>query len=233
MSVITQSCPALSLPWTAARQAPLSVGFFRQEYWSGLPFLPPGDLPDPGIKPVSPVSPALQADSLPTEPSHQLLNIEMLLIWLVRAAAPSWPPTSSPPRQLPQAYPTASPGLPDSFPRPPRHPCSLFTSVLWFTSQAPEAGTDHQAALGGRASGPGRCEQGCPGSPWAASFARSPPAGSPGSQRSPPGPQDYPGHPQSAQLHLPASGGFRPPSAASSWASGWAGAGSPLPGGPG
>ena len=42
---------------------------FPGEYWSGFPFPPPGDLPDPGIKPASPVSPALQADSLPTEPS--------------------------------------------------------------------------------------------------------------------------------------------------------------------
>ena len=40
--------------WTAARQTPLSMGFSRQEYWSGLPFLPPGDLPDPGIEPTSP-----------------------------------------------------------------------------------------------------------------------------------------------------------------------------------
>ena len=44
-------------PGTINHQAPLSVGFFRQEYWSGLPF-PPGNLPDPGIKPTSPVSPA-------------------------------------------------------------------------------------------------------------------------------------------------------------------------------
>ena len=41
-------------PWTVAHQAPLSMGFSRQEYWSGLPFLTPGDLPDPGIKPLSP-----------------------------------------------------------------------------------------------------------------------------------------------------------------------------------
>ena len=46
----------------------MSMGFSRQEYWSGLPYPPPGDLPDPGIKPASPVSPALQADSLPAEP---------------------------------------------------------------------------------------------------------------------------------------------------------------------
>ena len=51
-------------PWTVARQAPLSMGFSRQESWSGLPCPPPGDFPDPQIKPESPVSPALQADSL-------------------------------------------------------------------------------------------------------------------------------------------------------------------------
>ena len=50
--------------WTAVCQAPLSVGFFRQEYWSGLPCPLPGDLPNPGIKPASPVSPSLQVDSL-------------------------------------------------------------------------------------------------------------------------------------------------------------------------
>ena len=52
-------------PWTVARQAPSSMGFSRQEYWSELPFPSSGDLPDPGIEPGSP---ALQADSLPTEP---------------------------------------------------------------------------------------------------------------------------------------------------------------------
>ena len=45
-------------PWTVSRQAPLSMGFSRQEYWSGLPLSPPGDLSDPGIKPTS-ASPAL------------------------------------------------------------------------------------------------------------------------------------------------------------------------------
>ena len=54
--------------WTVAQKAPLSMGFFRQEYCSGLPFPPPGDLPDPGIKPASPLSFALQADSLHDEP---------------------------------------------------------------------------------------------------------------------------------------------------------------------
>ena len=52
-------------PWTVACQAPLSMEFSRQEYWSGLPFPTPGDLPDPGIEPGSPT---LQADSLPAEP---------------------------------------------------------------------------------------------------------------------------------------------------------------------
>ena len=51
-------------PWTVACQAPLSMGFSRQEYWSGLPFPLPGDLPDPEIKSGSP---ALEADSLPSE----------------------------------------------------------------------------------------------------------------------------------------------------------------------
>ena len=51
--------------WTVACQAPLFREFFRQEYWSGLPFTTPGHLPDPGTEPVSFVSPALAADSLP------------------------------------------------------------------------------------------------------------------------------------------------------------------------
>ena len=52
-------------PWTVAHQAPPSMGFSRQEYWSELPFPSPGDLPDPGIEPRSP---ALQADALTSEP---------------------------------------------------------------------------------------------------------------------------------------------------------------------
>ena len=56
-------------PWTAAHQAPLSMGFSRQEYWSGLPFSYSRDLPDPGIEPLSPTAPTLQAESLPL--SHQ------------------------------------------------------------------------------------------------------------------------------------------------------------------
>ena len=57
------------------------MGFSRQEYWNGLPFPPPGDLPDPGIEPASPVSPALQAHSLLIEPSGKpLLSIEGFFI---------------------------------------------------------------------------------------------------------------------------------------------------------
>ena len=52
-------------PWTVAHQTPLSIGFSRQEYWSGLPFPSPGDLPNPGIEARSP---ALQADALSSEP---------------------------------------------------------------------------------------------------------------------------------------------------------------------
>ena len=62
-------------PWIVARQALLSREFSRQEYWSGLPSNPPGDLPDPAIKPVSS---ALQADSLPL--SHQKTNFVLTQI---------------------------------------------------------------------------------------------------------------------------------------------------------
>ena len=61
----------LSTSWTVALQALLSMGCLRQEYWSGLTFPPPGDLPDPGIESVSPESLALQADSLPLEPQGE------------------------------------------------------------------------------------------------------------------------------------------------------------------
>ena len=62
--LVTKLCPTLVTLWTVASQDPLSMGFSRQEYWSGLPFPPPRNLPNPGIKPRSP---ALQADSLLTE----------------------------------------------------------------------------------------------------------------------------------------------------------------------
>ena len=62
--LVAQSCLTLYNPLTAVRQAPLSTEFFRQAYWSDLPFSSPGNLPDPGIEPGFP---ALQANSLPTE----------------------------------------------------------------------------------------------------------------------------------------------------------------------
>ena len=55
---VAQSRLTLCNPWTVAHLAPLSMEFSRQEYWSGLPFPALGDLPDPGIEPISPVSPA-------------------------------------------------------------------------------------------------------------------------------------------------------------------------------
>ena len=61
-----QLCPTLCNLWTVAHQAPLSMGFCRQEYWSALPFASPGDLPNLGIEPEST---ALAADSLPL--THQ------------------------------------------------------------------------------------------------------------------------------------------------------------------
>ena len=67
-------------PGTVARQAPLSMGLSRQEYWSGLPCPPPGDLPDPGIESVSLAFPALQAGSLPTEPPRKPLGTWHLLL---------------------------------------------------------------------------------------------------------------------------------------------------------
>ena len=57
--------------WTIASQASLSMEFSRQEYWNGLPFLSPGDLPDPGIEPVSPTAPALTARFFPTRPTWE------------------------------------------------------------------------------------------------------------------------------------------------------------------
>ena len=65
--VCAQSCPTLCNPLDCSPPGSSVHGILRQGYWSGLSFLPPGDLPNPGIKPVSPVSLALQVDSLPIE----------------------------------------------------------------------------------------------------------------------------------------------------------------------
>ena len=70
--LVTKSCPTLATPWTVACQAPLFMGFPRQEYWSGLPFPSTGDLPNPGNKPRSP---ALWEDALTSEPPGQLIYV--------------------------------------------------------------------------------------------------------------------------------------------------------------
>ena len=79
--VCAQSYPTLETLWTIARQAPLSLGFSRQEYWSGLPFPSLGDLPDLGIEPRTPV---LQTDTLLSEPPNLYLFLIMDLHGLPR-----------------------------------------------------------------------------------------------------------------------------------------------------
>ena len=65
--LFAKSCPTLWTPWAVVLQVPLGMGFPRQEYWSQLPFLSPGDLPNPGIELVSLVSPALAGGFSTTE----------------------------------------------------------------------------------------------------------------------------------------------------------------------
>ena len=72
-SEVAQSCPTLCDPWTVAHRAPPSMGFSRQEFWSGLPFPSPGDLPNPGIEPRSPT---LQADVLTSAPPGKFLVVK-------------------------------------------------------------------------------------------------------------------------------------------------------------
>ena len=72
--------------WTVPHQVPLSMGFSRQEYWSGLPSLPPGDLPDPGIKPVSLTSPALVGEFFTTSATFLTATQiqRVLLLFVIR-----------------------------------------------------------------------------------------------------------------------------------------------------
>ena len=65
-------------PWTVAYQAPPSMGYFRQEYWSGVPFPSPGDLPDPGIEPRAPT---VQVDALTSEPPRKPSIVYKMLIY--------------------------------------------------------------------------------------------------------------------------------------------------------
>ena len=83
-SVVSNS----AIPWTIVHQIPLSMEFCRQEYWSGLPFPSPGDLPNPGIKPRSP---AFQADTLPSEPRGNQTQVSHIAgrfftCWVTREA---------------------------------------------------------------------------------------------------------------------------------------------------
>ena len=70
--------PLFAVLWTIAHQTPLSMGFSRQEYWSGLPCPPPGDLPNSGIKLVSFAAPGLQVDSLPLSHQRSPLHLRLL-----------------------------------------------------------------------------------------------------------------------------------------------------------
>ena len=67
-------------PWTVARQAPLSMEFSGQDYWSGLPCPPPEGFPDQGLKPLSPAAPALQVDSLPLCLQGNLAFVYLVLL---------------------------------------------------------------------------------------------------------------------------------------------------------
>ena len=75
--LVIKSCPTLANPWTSACQTPLSMEFSRHEYWSGLPFPSPGDLPDPGTEPESP---ALQTDSLLTRAMRVVFRDKIIII---------------------------------------------------------------------------------------------------------------------------------------------------------
>ena len=69
------SCVCFATTWTVAHKAPMSMGLFRQEYWSELPFLPPGDLPHLGIKPMFPMAPTLAGIFSTTEPPGKTLVV--------------------------------------------------------------------------------------------------------------------------------------------------------------
>jgi len=114
-------------PWTVAYQAPPSMGFSRQECWSGLPFPSPGDLPDPGIEPGSPI---LQADALPSEPQS------LRWVWFQRAALLSQggPKTNAGQCPLPLCCPSESTLLLLS----PLYPCFLILRN-WFYLQKVDA----------------------------------------------------------------------------------------------
>ena len=79
---VTQSCLTLCDPMDCTCQAPLSMGFSRQEHWSGLPLPPSGDLPDAGIEPSSPVFPALAGRFFTTAPTWKALYIHDVCVYI-------------------------------------------------------------------------------------------------------------------------------------------------------
>ena len=83
------SCVQLFVtPWTITCQAPLSMEFYRKEYWSGLPIFSPKDFPNPGIEPRSPV---LQAYSLPSEPPGKpLFHVRKIKNWSINSSVPTF-----------------------------------------------------------------------------------------------------------------------------------------------
>ena len=81
---VTQRVHLFVTPWTAARQPPLSMGFSKQEFWSGLPFPIPGDLPNPGIKPVSLSSPALAGGLFTTSAAREAWNMQFSSVQSLR-----------------------------------------------------------------------------------------------------------------------------------------------------
>ena len=89
-SVVSDSATS----WTVAHQGPLSMGFSRIEYWNGLPFPSPGDLPDPGIEPAFAVTPVSQADSLPAEPTGKpvasYLSVSLVLMCPLCSLHSNW-----------------------------------------------------------------------------------------------------------------------------------------------
>ena len=99
-----------AIPWTVASEAPLSMGFSRQEYWRGLPFPSPGDLPDSEIEPWSPAS---QADSLPAELEGSPFIRDLLLLFNHSVVSDSLQPHRLKPARLlsPWDSPGKNPGV--------------------------------------------------------------------------------------------------------------------------
>ena len=87
-------------PWTVARQAPLSMGFSRQEYWSGLPCPPPGDLPDPGIKPTSLKSPSLAGEFFINSTIMQIILVCRRVKHFFLIEGKDFPPVGKPVLQI-------------------------------------------------------------------------------------------------------------------------------------